>query len=368
MEARRIQWLDAARAFAAISVIFCHCVENIYKLTPEAMAHFSLRSVVFAFAGFTYGRIGVPLFLFITGYLLLDRNWDDSSCLHFWRSRWLPLLLCCEAWILIYSVVLKLTGAEINAQNVLRTMLFVERLDMGHFWYMPMIVGVYLFLPIMGTALHALDKRTIRMPLLFAWVFAFGIPLVNACLPIAGITVGLSPQLNLGFSGGVYGIYLLLGWCAKRQAFKRVSSGTCVFVAAISFILCVLLQVLRFRIGNGYYIWYDNALLLVCGLALFELMSRMPDEWFVSRARQANGSCDKNALGRVTASISKYSFATYLVHYPFKILLSPLFKSIPVMMPLRTMLFFVSLVVITIPVCWALSRVPVVGKRLLYLR
>ena len=42
--------------------------------------------------------------------------------------------------------------------NVLRTMLFVEKLDMSHFWYMPMIVGVYLFLPIMGSALHTLDE------------------------------------------------------------------------------------------------------------------------------------------------------------------------------------------------------------------
>ena len=37
-------------------------------------------------------------------------------------------------------------------------MLFVEKLDMSHFWYMPMIVGVYLFLPIMGSALHTLDE------------------------------------------------------------------------------------------------------------------------------------------------------------------------------------------------------------------
>ena len=74
MEGQRIQWLDAMRAFAALTVILCHCVENIYRLTPEVMVHFSLRSVVFAFASFTLGRIGVPLFLFITGYLLLDRT------------------------------------------------------------------------------------------------------------------------------------------------------------------------------------------------------------------------------------------------------------------------------------------------------
>ena len=148
----------------------------------------------------------------------------------------------------------------------------------------------------------------------------------------------------------------------------RVSSGTRTFVAATSFILCVLLQVARFRIGNGYYIWYDNALLFVCGLALFELMSRMPDKWFVSGARQAYGGRDRNALGRVTAFVSKYSFATYLVHFPFKIVLSPLFKSIPVMMPVQTMLLFACLLTISVLICCALSRVPVVGKLLLYLR
>ena len=206
------------------------------------------------------------------------------------------------------------------------------------------------------------------MPLLFAWAYAFVIPLANAYLPIAGITVELSPQLNLGFSGGAYGIYLLLGWCAKRQAFKRVKPGLCALIVITSFVLCVLLQVLRLRIGSGYRIWYDNALLSVCGLALFELMSRMPDKWFVSEAQQVSGGREMNVLGRATAFVSKYSFATYLVHFPFKIVLSPLFKSIPIMTPVQTMLLFACLLKISILICCALSRVPVVGKLLLYLR
>ena len=41
------------------------------EFTPEQMALLSTRSKIFAFACFTAGRLGVPFFLLISGYLLL---------------------------------------------------------------------------------------------------------------------------------------------------------------------------------------------------------------------------------------------------------------------------------------------------------
>ena len=69
----RILWLDNARAFAILAVIFVHATENIYTMNADHLTGENVISMVFAILGFTFGRLGVPLFLFLTGYLLLDR-------------------------------------------------------------------------------------------------------------------------------------------------------------------------------------------------------------------------------------------------------------------------------------------------------
>lgn len=74
MERReRDKVIDLARAFAIICVILTHTTETTYQLQAEAVwggKHIKLL----ALSLFAIGRLGVPIFLFLTGYLLLDRE------------------------------------------------------------------------------------------------------------------------------------------------------------------------------------------------------------------------------------------------------------------------------------------------------
>jgi len=76
---KRIKWIDLVRAIAILLVILCHTTENIYEMKLESMTSLSLQSRIFCFASFTAGRLGVPLFLMITGSLLLPREYDNDS-------------------------------------------------------------------------------------------------------------------------------------------------------------------------------------------------------------------------------------------------------------------------------------------------
>lgn len=93
-------WIDAVRCLAILCVILCHATEFIYipnSLSARGLADFSLTSVVFAFFMHDVGRLGVPMFLFITGYLLLTRDYDEAACYKFWKGNWLRLVLATEA-------------------------------------------------------------------------------------------------------------------------------------------------------------------------------------------------------------------------------------------------------------------------------
>ena len=73
--------LDLARSFAICSIVLCHCTEFTYQLTQESWSTSSTLSQYVRTILFTLGRLGVPIFLMLSGFLLLQRhkmnNFDD---------------------------------------------------------------------------------------------------------------------------------------------------------------------------------------------------------------------------------------------------------------------------------------------------
>lgn len=354
----RIAWIDLARALAISFVLIVHAVEGIYALNLDAVAHLSTQTTVFAFSAFTLGRIGVPLFLFISGYLLLDRDYTREGCIRFWKKRWLPLLLCTWAWLILYHLFLAAMGKQpLSLEYFIRTVLFVDKFNMAHFWYMPVILGVYLFIPVIAIALKKLDARTIAFPLAIVAVFAFVTPVVNQILVATGGDP-LSVRFDLGYSGGVYGIYLLLGWCVKTAAgggiFGAIPTKVLAVAAIVLFVLCVSFQLWSYSLNSAYNIWYTNGLLVLCALACFELLSRIPD--------------NRVPAYKVVYTVSYYSFALYLVHFPIRMLIAPAIKALPVMLPIQTLVLWALTFTISLIVSWAISKIPRIGKPLLYLK
>ena len=74
----RIVWIDLLRCIAILCVVLCHATEAVYDFDLESMTPIR-PTVVLAFTLFTIGRTGVPIFLMVTGYLLLDRSYDEGG-------------------------------------------------------------------------------------------------------------------------------------------------------------------------------------------------------------------------------------------------------------------------------------------------
>ena len=88
-------------------------------------------------------------------------------------------------------------------------------------------------------ALKHFDVDTIyRATIVFSFL-AFVVPFVSLLFDIFGIQ-DVNIQYSLGFSGGAYGIYIILGYLVKKGYFKKYSSYKLALLAIISFIICVL--------------------------------------------------------------------------------------------------------------------------------
>lgn len=282
---------------AIICVVITHTTEAVYQMNAENLMKYSLHRRIFAITMFTGGRLGVPIFLFLTGYLLLDRPYYGERYRTFLKEKCLGLLLTTEIWIIIYNVFNSLFwNTPFDVEKCLLNLLFLKSTEMGHMWYMPVIIGIYLFVPFVANALSSIDIKAFCIPLLFAFAYRFIVPSVNIWLAASGQQL-ISNLPDLSFSGNEYGFMVLLGYLVKKGIFNRIHSFVFMILGTAGFVFTVIIQNYADMHGYSYNVWYDSATLLVAGLSIFVLLSR---------ARL-------NPRGLVR-SISVASFGIYLIH------------------------------------------------------
>lgn len=78
MEKKRIIWLDIARIFACFSVIANHALDEYF----EGLVNLSKPiSFIFCSIQYCFARLGVPIFLMITGSLLFFKDYKFNNVL-----------------------------------------------------------------------------------------------------------------------------------------------------------------------------------------------------------------------------------------------------------------------------------------------
>ncbi len=354
----RILWLDLARFIAIVTVILVHATESMYKMNAPFFNNLSLFSKLFAHTTFTIGRIGVPIFLFLTGYLLLGKYNTENDCKLFWKEKWVHLVITTEIWILIYNVFLIFTKNNFTFDliDLFKEMVFINRIPvMSHMWYMPMIIGMYLFLPIFSRALYKLDVSALKFPLVLIGVYLTIIPMFNVYLG----GKKLFPLLDFGYSGGLYGFYILLGFTVKcSDIWEKTKKSVLLFGLFCSFIITILLQYFSYLKGVTYNVWYNCGSLVLCSICLFVLLS--------------NHIVDLDILGRKTHNyihtLSIMSFSIYLIHFPILLLLKNCISNLQLFLPVKVLVLWFLTFILSLLVSVFLGKFNLARKYLLYIK
>lgn len=301
----RIEWIDTVRALAILCVIICHVTECVFHLNMEYFPGYPLMKQIAALSLFTLGRLGVPLFFFITGFLLLDREFDEGKTKLFYKNNLLNLLITTEIWILMYNIFNSVFYQEpFRMEEYLRNALFLKNTNISHMWYMPVIFGIYMTLPFAAKMLHNAN-RFIFLPLGVAFICLFITPELNVVLRSFGKET-VSAVLDLSFMGGVYGLYAVIGYYFRKYdcALRKISASVFCSMMLVMAGATVAVQLCSYHRGIGYNVWYSNATLAITAFCLMVLVSRIPVNCFL--------------LNR----LSKYSFAMYLLHNPILMVLN----------------------------------------------
>nr|WP_308668302.1 acyltransferase [uncultured Agathobacter sp.] len=347
---KRFVWIDYLRCVAIICVILCHVTETTVSLSIDN--YFDISSdynipLVF----FAIGRIGVPFFVLITGFLLLDRAYNKEKRISFWNKRVIHLFIIVEIWLTIYFFWYRFyEKTPISIGDYIKEMLFLRKCDMGHMWYMSMILGLYIFIPFVSIILHNVEMNHI----IFIWgicvAYSFGIPTLNIIMNILN-RENVSMQLSLEFGGGVFGCYLLAGYLIKKGLLKKIRNSILILFTFVCIALLCVLEVLSYRNGITYNAWYDCIFLLIIGMCLFEFCSRL-----------------ELKSNRVIEFGAKYSFGVYLTHNMVRsfIMKNIVFDNVNKIVMI--VIYEILVIVISYIVTYAISKIPKIGKYILYIK
>lgn len=296
----RVVALDYIRFLAILCVILSHSTENTYALNPDFLCSVAPHVRWSGLAFFTIGRLGVPLFLFLTGYLMLDREYNSEQTVNLWKNKVLCLWMTTEIWIIVYYFFyVCFLGTDFSMLNLIKQMLFLNNSYGPHIWYMPTILGLYIFIPFVANGIKRYDDKIFLLPMILAIPYLYGVSLINTFTRIIWGRHVFFNMLDISFSGGNYGVLLILGWMVKKGYFKHIKNTYWFAFAMFGYVSTLALELWAYSRGVEYNVWYDSITLLIAGFSIFNLLLGIKNS---SRPAMINW-------------FSKTSFAVYLCHY-----------------------------------------------------
>ncbi|MDP9858619.1 surface polysaccharide O-acyltransferase-like enzyme [Olsenella profusa DSM 13989] len=360
--------LDVIRSLAILSVLDCHLSGFVF----EGSGHPLTASLVYSL-----GRIGVPLFVMLTGYLMLPRDYDGSYLSKYLKSNVLGLFVAYEIWNVLWYLLGCIpglptlnNGLPISIQTLLQSMVFMGETNTA-MWYLQMILGIYLGIPIVAYLVRMVQKKDSRPygRILLTLLIYFGVvvPGISETFSFLGLPIQASPVMSLNvfgtsvWGGSVWMVYLLGGYMISRERLRRMPRWVLAGVALLSIGVLTSMSYMHSVRGAGEAFQYDSPLYVCLSLSLFELI---------------DGSHVLNMMegmpARLIGMLSRWSFPTYMLHFwMFAVVLAIMntwnitfltFAQVNSAVALATLAGAIAVVqALCIITAWITSRVPLVA-------
>jgi len=338
---------DILRILAAFSVVMLHSAAQFwYSLdvkSSEWIVANSYDSVV---------RFGVPVFVMLSGAIFLNREYQlDVKRLY--RHNILRLMILYIVWSFAYGLLdcTRFELSTLQVQDVMKEVLSGRY----HLWYLPMIVGIYMLLPVLRSWIHSAEKKNLDYFLILFLVLQIGRQTIRALTKRDEINFILNladVDMVCGYIGYfVWGYYLVhVGISVKiRKLFYLL------FVPSV-LLNIVLGNLLAWKAGTPVADIYDSF-----GLFTFVIVTVLFD--FIN-TRGKNISLEEKG-GKLLKEISADTLGVYLMHLAVMEVLETKgihSMSVPniVGIPLHAFgCFLICLVIAAV-----LRRIPVVGRYL----
>ena len=283
-------------------------------------------------------RWAVPVFIMISGFLLLDPEKEmDLKKIGRYILRMgavlltIGLLYCLMESFASEGFSTPLQTALSAARNL------VEGKSWSHMWYVYMLIGLYLLTPLLRPFVQYADKKTQQFILMVLFALTVLRPTLNGLL-------GLSIEPFIAVSG-CYLFYYLAGAYLRRQQPSVETTRFLILGGALG--TAGMAAMVGFGIGAG--VQPDNVFVALYAVGLFA-------------AAKENSWLEKAAAHPAVKAVSEYSFGLYLFH-PFILnVLNKVLSVFPDILPIGIgeAAFYIAAFSGAFALSWILGKVPLV--------
>lgn len=323
----RVVWLDVVRLVAMFAVVCCHCTDpfNFYAGSSPDVARIK-------FWGAAYGaalRPCVPLFVMITGALLLPvREGTGAFCRKRIGRVFFPFVL----WSVVYCLFPWLTGLlglepgvvtdffpyageEATRRSLAVSLTYIGGIPFNfsilsvHMWYIYLLIGLYLYLPVFSAWVAQASERA-KAGFLALWGVTLLLPYYGEFVsPYLWGTCSWNSFGMLYYFAGFNG-YLLLGHCLRRRDW---SGRTLLLCGVPMFVLGYAVTFAGFRRMSALPGCTDEMLeLFFTYCSLNVALMTVPVFMACKRVRVRSPR-----LAGALANLTLCGFGVYMIHYFF---------------------------------------------------
>ncbi len=350
MKERKV-YLDILRAIACCMIVGVHVSAQQITVLGTHSISFKFMNAVDCLC-----IIGVPLFVMISGALML--NPDHDSSLKVLYRHIFHLLTAYLAWLLFYNIVDYIKSGNTFVWETFKDEVLLDTLlgrGMYHMWFLPMILGLYVLTPLLKEMVRSRKLCEYFLILYFLFNLLYN-TLFKFQIPYATIMESLFTRLPLKMLEGYIGYYML-GYYLDRylKQIKKSSLCTILTLGLVNYLWEVTICNQESAESGALSTILNDPLtvnVFFSAIAIFMLIQ------FLCQKTHA-GSC----FYLLCRELGRYSFGVYLVH-PFILAwmtehnITTLLLPVPLSIPL--MIFFT--VGIGYGITWLLARLPLVGK------
>lgn len=298
-KSNRIPYFDYLRVFATFAVILLHTAAQNWRVPDVHTFEWQTLNIYDSFAFW-----GVPVFLMISGALFLQR--EKLNIKKLYSKNISRLAVAYFFWSFVYAII----DPFLNGFPFLIKSVPVDTIiSHFHLWFVPVIIGLYICLPIIRKIVESKEVARFFLILSFIFAFVFGElkTIVNDFTgglikefadSVFSLISSMRMDLVLGFA-----FYFILGYVLYRTDISVKQQKIIYALGFLSIILTIVLNILAsFRKDVSTNAYGDNFTLSAA------FVSSAIFVWFKYHIKGTG------KLDGIIIKLSKYSFGVYLVH------------------------------------------------------
>ncbi len=355
----RIFYYDMVRTFAIFSVIACHTFAFAVVKSDIFNTGFWYYAIILN----TLRDIGVPLFVIISGSLLLNRC---ESLFKFTKKRIKRVLVPYLFWLIIFILFTTICNyigytSPVKFDSLLELLFKVISISPKEgavfFWFVPMILVVYILIFITNY-LKKYNTHVLKFSLIgsIITIILFNMDYLQLKEPLI--------LYILYFIFAVIGYYLSNIDFIKFIKPLKINKNILTFIFLILFIIVYIIEIfvnsqMSINLNHYYCISQFSILNIIAVSNIFLFFRYFPET--SGKLNRVYTHLSSNNIGKIIYSISSCSYGIYLSHQIIKFLLIKFLSIFNLNLPISSTITLI----LTLTVSWLfillLSKIPYIN-------